>query len=101
MDIHTHTAGTEFVARLGGRLMFSDNAAFRGLFDDMSRSGASTFVLDLTDLAAVDSAGLGMFIIAKDTAVKNGWHMVLRRPSGQVRQLISLARFDSLMTVEG
>jgi anti-anti-sigma factor len=100
VNLETSVVGREFVARIAGRLAFSDNAAFRGLFDLMASSGAKTLVLDLSDLDSIDSSGLGMFIIARDTAIKSNWDFRIRKPRGQVRQMLALARFESLMAVE-
>jgi HptB-dependent secretion and biofilm anti anti-sigma factor len=48
----------------------------------------------------VDSAGLGMFIIAAETAKKAGLSLTLRSPSGHVRKLIELSKMDKLLSIE-
>jgi anti-anti-sigma factor len=100
MDIQTTSSGDEFIATLSGRLMFSDNPAFRILLDGAQASGAKRCIFDVSALNSVDSAGLGMFVIAADTAKKHGWSLVLRGPGGQVKQLLTLARFDKLLTIQ-
>jgi anti-anti-sigma factor len=101
MDLSSELVGKEFHVRLGGRLMYSDNTAFHVMLDEMRHSEARDLVLDIGALEAVDSSGLGMFLIAKDAATKSSRGFRLRNPRGQVRSLLTFARFDSLMTVEG
>jgi anti-anti-sigma factor len=101
MQLETEIVGSEFLARIGERLVYSDNPAFHDMLDRMRASTATALVLDVAALEAVDSAGLGMFLIAKDAATKSNRDFRLRRPRGQVRTLLTFTRFDSLMTVEG
>ncbi len=101
MQVTTHVDGDTFEARLSDRLSFSDNGAFRKLLDEMLASNTRHWVFDVANLAAVDSAGLGMFIIAMETAKKAGQSLVLRSPTGHVKNLIELSKMDKLITVEG
>ena len=91
---------TTFEARLSDRLSFADNGSVRKLLDDMIASRKRQWVLNLSGLSSVDSAGLGMFIIAAETAKKAGMSIMLRSPSGHVRKLIELSKIDKLMPVE-
>lgn len=100
MNIQTSVTDATFEARLSDRLSFADNGAFRKLLDDMQASPASRWVLDVSGLSAVDSAGLGMFIIAMETAKKAGRSLALRSPSQHVRKLIELSKMDRLIPVE-
>jgi HptB-dependent secretion and biofilm anti anti-sigma factor len=100
MHAETIVTDTTFEARLSDRLSFSDNGAFRKLLEDMRASKTRHWVLNLSALASVDSAGLGMFIVAAETAKKSGMSLTLRSPAGHVRRLIELSKIDKLMPVE-
>jgi anti-anti-sigma factor len=100
MNIQTRITDAFFEAKLSDRLSFADNAAFRKLIDDMKTSKAPRWVIDVSGLSSVDSAGLGMFIIAHEAAKKVGFHMVLRAPGGHVRNLIELSKMDKLINIE-
>jgi anti-anti-sigma factor len=100
MLVNTSIKGTVFEARLSERLSFADNGVFRKLLDEMLASKASNWVLDISGLSSVDSAGLGMFIIAMESAKKAGLTLVLRSPSDHVRKLIELSKMDKLIRVE-
>lgn len=101
MRVSTSVRNDVFEASLSDRLSFSDNSAFRKLLDDMLASKTRRWVLDVGNLSAVDSAGLGMFIIAQDTAKKAGLTLTLRNPNEYVRNLIELSKMDKLIQIEG
>lgn len=100
MKIETQKTGDCMTARLGDRMTFSDHGPFRAFLESVSKSGAQRCLIDLSDLKSVDSAGLGMFVIAQEEARKNGWSLKLKGPQGHVKQLLELARFDKLIAIE-
>lgn len=100
MQVETATDGSTMSVRLSDRLTFSDHAAFRDILKKVEKSGARTCVFDVSALASIDSAGLGMFMIAREAAQKQGWTLILRRPQGHVKALLELGRFDKLLTIE-
>ena len=99
MQASTKINGTTFEVVLKDSMSFTDHEAFRKLIVEAGRSGAKTCVFDLAGLKAIDSAGLGMFMIAKDEAKKGGWDITLRSPKGPVKTIMVLSRFDKLFTI--
>lgn len=100
MQVRTSVTDNVFEVHLSERLSFSDNSAFRKLLQDMQASKTRHWILNLSGLSAVDSAGLGMFIIAQETAKKSGLQLTLKSPSGYVKNLIELSKMDKLIPVE-
>jgi len=100
MHSESQLNGDVFKAAIKDRLTFSDHAEFRKLLDQVNKSGAHKCVFDLSKLAAVDSAGLGMFIIALQESKKSGWSLTLRAPQERVLALMTLAKFDKMLTIE-
>lgn len=92
--------GSVFKAAISDQLTFADHEAFRSLLDQVNKSGARKCEFDLSKLLAVDSAGLGMFVIALEESKKRGWSMSVRNPQGKVLALMKLAKFDKLLTIE-
>ncbi len=99
MRIKTSTTGNTFEARLSDRLTFADHQAFREMIQQVTTTGAKEFVLELSELVSIDSAGLGMFVIAMESGSKNGWSLTLKAPRPSVKQLLLLAKFDKLVTL--
>jgi anti-anti-sigma factor len=100
MLVKTSIKDNVFQARLSERLSFGDNGVFRRLLEEMLAAKTAHWVLDVSGLSSVDSAGLGMFIIAMENAKKAGASLVLKAPNEHVRKLIELSKMDKLIRVE-
>ncbi len=85
---------------LEGSLTFPDNGAFRNIVHDLARHQGDRAILDLTRLEFLDSAGLGMLLLARDTASEHKIALSLRSPQDQVRRMLDIARFDELIPLE-
>lgn len=83
-----------------GELTFSDHVAFRELADRVATSKQKTIVFELSSLDFIDSAGLGMLLIAREEAHKAGRILVLRGAKGQVGRMFGLTKFETLFGVE-
>lgn len=99
MRIETHQSGAVFNAKLADRMTFADHGPFRSLLEAVTKSGAQHCHIDISDLGSIDSAGLGMFVVAQQEAQRSGWSLVLKGARGHVKQLLELARFDRLITL--
>ena len=99
MRLSTSLDGDIFLAKLSDRMEFSDHTMFRTLLDDVCSSGAKKCVFDLSDLNSIDSSGLGMFMVAHDTAKTSGWSLCLKAPRGHVKTLLELGKFDRILEV--
>jgi anti-anti-sigma factor len=85
---------------LTGSFKFSDNGVFREIIKDMDAYGGHDYVFDLNGLEHIDSAGLGMLLIAREMAEKNALQLRLRRPQGQVQQMLQVTQFTDLIPCE-
>jgi HptB-dependent secretion and biofilm anti anti-sigma factor len=98
MKFDFHTDGA---VAFSGNLTADDYLAFRDVADLLRSAPAQPIVIDLSRLAFIDSAGLGMLLMVRDEAAKANRKMVLRNPRGQVKRLFTANKFDSLFTIEG
>jgi HptB-dependent secretion and biofilm anti anti-sigma factor len=85
---------------IGGDLTFTDHVAFRELADRLAASHGKTITIDVSGLSFIDSAGLGMLLIAREEARKANRNLVLRGAAGQVKRMFALTKFDTLFAVE-
>ncbi len=99
MKLATCAYDDRFEASLSEKLTSADLGAFRDLLSRMRESRCSVIVLDLAKLEWIDSAGLGMLLLAKDAAAKDNFQLVLRSPQGNVKSLLQLGRFDTIFNV--
>lgn len=80
-----------------GDITFSENVSFRQILKELSESDIESCVFDLTDVAMVDSAGLGMFLIAKEQADTAGWGLSVTGAQGHVASMLKLTKLSDLL----
>ncbi|WP_448204446.1 STAS domain-containing protein [Azospirillum sp. sgz302134] len=100
MDYGIESKDQEAVVRLRGRLTFNDHAKLRALIREMLQSGSKRQVLDLSALEFVDSAGIGMLLIAREEMDNAGKQLVLRAAAGQVKRVLTVAQLNKIVTIE-
>lgn len=92
-----HNAGQISVS---GEFTFTDHAPFKQMISEIFSSKGRSVVIDLSKLEFIDSAGLGMLLLARDEAKKSERELILRRPVGQVKRMFGVTKFNSLFNVE-
>lgn len=99
MDYHIEDGPEETVVRLAGRMTFVDHEKFRDVLTVFDARPGRSVTFDLAELAFVDSSGLGMFIIARDAAMKKNARFTLRGARNDVRRLIVIAKFHKMFDI--
>ncbi len=100
MDYGIDVKDQEAVVRLRGRLTFNDHAKLRALIREMLQNKAKRQILDLSALEFVDSAGIGMLLIAREEMANADKHLVLRAATGQVKRVLTVAQLNKIVTIE-
>ncbi len=85
---------------LSGRFTFDDHELFRSIIKTFSNSTIKRCEIDLAAVEYIDSAALGMLLVAREESAANYVKLVLKRPRGQVAQVFSVSQFDSIFTIE-
>jgi anti-anti-sigma factor len=91
--------GDDATVAFGGDFTFTDHVAFREAADRLFKTANQPLVIDLTGLEFIDSAGLGMLLIAREEASKAGRSLALHHPQGQVARMFAVTKFDTLFTI--
>lgn len=89
-----------FEARLSEKITFSDLDGFREMVKRMVESEAVSNIVDLSNVEFIDSAGLGMLLLARDEISKSDASLTLKSPQGQVQRMFTVARFDQMFEIE-
>ena len=98
---HQTTQNNDVVTvKLSDKLTFDDHGNFRDLLKEISTVGSKRCVMDIGELESIDSAGLGMLMIAFEASEKEDWQLVIARPQGQVKRMLEITEFGKLMTIE-
>lgn len=82
-----------------GKFTFSDHRAFRVIIESMKVGESKNYTLDLSRLEFVDSAALGMFLVARDEARKHNIKITLKGAYGHVLKMFQMSNFSSLFTL--
>lgn len=85
---------------LTGAFTFNDHHSFRAVLDILKTASGPRHVLDLSGIDFLDSAALGMLLIAQDLAQASSWALILRKPADRVAQLIELSALHTIFTIE-
>jgi HptB-dependent secretion and biofilm anti anti-sigma factor len=88
------------LVRISGKFTFTDHTAFRALVSRLFEAKDTCVVIDLAKVEFIDSAGLGMLLLARDEAIKTRRKLVLRGPHGQVKNMFDVTKFGALFSVE-
>ena len=100
MKYEINDAAGSTVLSVSGEMTVSDRDIFGGLLPSLCRPGNRSVVVDMKDLEYMDSAGLGMLLTLREEATKQGAVVSIRHPEGEVREMLDLARFDTLFAIE-
>jgi len=100
MDYAIEISDHEALVRVNGRLTFTDHVKMRALIKELSQNKVKRQVLELGSLEFIDSAGIGMLLIAREELSKVDKQFVLRRADGQVRRVLTVAQLGRLITLE-
>jgi anti-anti-sigma factor len=85
---------------MSGDFTFTDHVAFLDVMNRLLGTQNEPIVIDLSNLEFIDSAGLGMLLIARDEAGKASRHLTLRSPQGQVKRMFAVTKFETLFAIE-
>jgi anti-anti-sigma factor len=100
MDIVKQLHQGTYDVAFSGIFTFNDHPEFRSILQKMEEKDVQNIVFGLDKLEFVDSAALGMFLLALDAADKAQKRLVLKGATGQVKKMFNLARFHTLFILE-
>ncbi|MBI1274833.1 anti-sigma factor antagonist [bacterium] len=84
---------------LHGRFTFNDNPEFReAVLDKISTPDITKITLHLERVEFVDSAALGMLLLAHDEAKKHNKQLLIQGVSGQVKRIFDMACFHQFFS---
>lgn len=95
-----HSGPDTFEVKMPKRFTFDDNHKFHLLMMEMAGSKSNMLILDMQRTEFIDSAGLGLLLLAKEKAAKSGKLITIRNPQTYVSKLFSTTRFNELFRIE-
>ena len=100
MEITQHLEQEIHHVRLSGAFTFTDHAGFRDVLNVIGEGSVQQVTIHMAQVNFVDSAALGMLLLARDEAEKYRKQLVLRGAAGQVKKMFDMARFNMLFSLD-
>ena len=100
MQYHISASADGLTLRLIGRFTHADRTLFTHAMEELEESSPARLTCDLSEVAFIDSAGLGMLLLLRERLLTWGGTVALRGLQGQVGKLIALTRFDQMFLME-
>ena len=95
-----HSKKNDLIIFIKDNLTFRDYLIFNKIVELIQSKQYTNICIDMEDCTFVDSAGLGMFVIAQDEAQKSKTNITLKNLNKSVKDLFCTARFDTLYNIE-
>lgn len=83
---------------ISGAFTFRDHDTFFEVISLIKSAQDKKIVFNLSECDFIDSAALGMFVIAHDEASSKSVELLIKGAQGKVKDVMYAARFDSLYT---
>ncbi len=99
MDVTVEDKGKVQVLSVNGRLDSSSAKKFKAAFEPLAKTGHVCFVINLSDVEFIDSAGLGVMVSALRKVNKKGGDVKLAEPRDSVRMLLELTRLHQVFDI--
>lgn len=101
MQLTTRPGADNDAYALSGRFTFADHPIVTTIQQDLQKPATlQRCVLDISDVDFIDSSGLGMLLLLRETATDQGMEIVLRGPCEKVMKVFRACKYDALFTIE-
>ncbi len=84
---------------MSGKFTFSDHEKFRQILQEIASADVATVIFDFNNITFIDSAGLGMLLMAKEEADKKKLPVKLKN-TRTINKILTVSRFDNLFEIE-
>jgi len=100
LKVHTKKLGNVAVLSVQGKIVRGETQVLRNAV--LTHTDASTVVLDLARVSAIDAGGLGVMLDLREQTQSKGIEFRIRNVTKLVRQVLEITRLDSVfeMTCE-
>ena len=99
MDISKKISGGTLEITLSGPFTFGDHPAFREILDTIEAPETRHTVFHMAGVTFIDSAALGMLLLALDASTKHDKGLTISGATGQVKKMFDMSRFNSMFTM--
>ena len=99
MNIVKHEQNGVLQITFKGKFTFQAHEAFREILDQIEQPEITRVAIDLRGVEFIDSAAMGMLLLARDETNKQHKSLVLEGAEGQVKKMFDMANFQNFFTL--
>lgn len=100
MYISIQLAGTTATIKLQGKFTFDAHKEFRQAMKAQMAGPCRAIDIDFSAVDYLDSAALGMLLLAREQSAEVGKVLALRNCTGHVKGVLDVANFQRLFTID-
>jgi anti-anti-sigma factor len=97
MKITAHKADQVITLSLEGNFIYTERKVFQEAIQNACAEGARKIVVDLGEVASLDSAALGLLMVTHRRLCNERCRLVIARPRPNVKQVIQLTNLHELI----
>ncbi len=98
--IKSNTNKKETEIDINGAFTFRDHDKFFDIIGEIEKQQGGKIVFNMSGCEFIDSAALGMLVIASDEASVRHIDLAIKNARGKVKDLMMIARFETLYDME-
>src|SRR5690348_4514539 len=99
VNVTTHESDGATIIKVEGRLTLGDERPLKDKVKELLANGKKRLVLDLKDVAYIDSSGLGTLVSAYTSARNSGAEIKLASLSTKAHQLLTVTKLLTIFDV--
>ena len=101
MSISASVSGNTATISMAGRFDFNVQREFKDAYDPhLTNAAVAAIEINLAGVDYLDSSALGMLLMLRERATKAGKSLKLCNPASGVAQILEIANFSKLFTIE-
>ncbi len=100
MQYRQSVTGSDYHFFMTGKFTFADHGIFKVIVEIIKEGEIGSVTLDMAGIETIDSAALGMLLIAREEAQKHNVHLILANPQGQIEKMFKVSKFETLFTIK-
>ncbi len=100
MEFTVDTKPDHLTIALSGTFRFDDHDGFKGVLEAIDLFEGGTVFIDLSGATAIDSAGVGMLLLAHERSKKQGKPLSIGHASETVAKVLDVTRIGTLIDVK-
>jgi anti-sigma B factor antagonist len=102
MDIRQRNLGPVTVLDVGGSLVLSEgqgDSLLKETIASLASEGRRLFVVNLSGISQIDTAGLTMLVAAQIAVVRRGARVTFASPTQRLREIFAVTRLSSFFDI--